>query len=416
MWLKFFWIFCAILPFSFTLSPFLSVDLQFARVFALFVFASWLAYSLAKKNLLIEKGSRLFLLLVFFLFCALSIFWSIDSSRAIRKTIFLLNFLPLYAVSFGATKTQKQRLLLLKIFTWSALVLAVFSLLIFLMQFFWGIDPVLQFVSTFFAPFFLGKNFSQVVLSYPSWMVNVGGKTLVRTFGTFPDPHLFSLYLNILLPLIFLLYRETHSKKYLAIFAVALTASLLSFSRAAYFSLGGALLFLLATTNTKLLLKKSPLFFLFTAFLTIAFLAIPNPLTNRLLSSFDPSEGSNSGRIEMWEKAVQTTIDFPLQGVGLGNFSKHIDPSASYREPIYAHNLFLDFSSETGIPNTFLLFLLLCSPLLAFFKKPSSTKKALAVSFVIFLIHSLFETPFYSIHVLPLILILLGFQTDEKSA
>ena len=62
---------------------------------------------------------------------------------------------------------------------------------------------------------------------------------------------------------------------------------------------------------------------------------------------------------------------------GIGNFSRYIDPESSYRLPIYAHNLFLDFSSETGIICAGLLLLLLLSPIVCFLNNKNPTKKSI---------------------------------------
>ena len=280
-------------------------------------------------------------------------------------------------------------------------------------QFIFKIDPVLDFISKFITPFFLGTTFSNVVESYPSWLVNIAGKNFVRAFGVFPDPHLFSLYLNMLLPLVLFLYKKSGEGIYYLVFCIILLASLLSFSRAAYVSLFVLLLFLFFISNTKNFLKNNPLTSFLVIFLLFAMLSVPNPLSKRLFSSFDLSEGSNSGRIEMWKESFKTTKKYPLQGVGIGNFSRYVSPSSDYRDPIYAHNLFLDFSSETGIPNALILFIFLFSPIALFFKKPSLIRKSVAASLIIFLGHSMFETPFFSVHVLPLVLILLGLKSDE---
>ena len=66
-------------------------------------------------------------------------------------------------------------------------------------------------------------------------------------------------------------------------------------------------------------------------------------------SIFDLKEGSNVGRLEMWKKSAEVALDNPFSGVGIGNYPLEVKASADYREPITAHNTYLDIASETGI-------------------------------------------------------------------
>ncbi len=417
-WLILFWVLAAALPFSVALNPTSNIDLALVRVLALLIFLLWLLWSLANRQIDFDKRARFWLLLLFLAISALSFFWSVDSFRAGRKILFLFSFLPVYFAAFSTTKNTAWRLILLKIFAWSGLFLAIFGLILFSFQFIFGIDSALKIFSSYTAPLFLGNVFSEAVTAFPSWMVNISGTTIIRTFGSFPDPHLFALYLNMLLPLVGFLYFKSEKKqriKYLIIFLIILLASLLSFSRAAYLSLIVGAIFLFFVSRPDRIIKKYPLASSIILFVFILIFIIPNPLISRFSSSLNFHEGSNQGRILMWQKASEITGENSLLGVGLGNFPRIIEPESDYRDPIYAHNLFLDFSSETGLINMLILLALVISPVVAYFKKPSLLTKALAISFVIFFIHSLFETPFYSVRVFPLFLILIAFQTDEKS-
>ena len=195
-----------------------------------------------------------------------------------------------------------------------------------------------------------------------------------------------------------------------------------SFSRGAYLALFSGLLFLFLFSRPLKIVEKH-----FTAFLVVATLLfltvlIPNPLTARLKSSFDFQEGSNSGRIIMWQKAITEIKEHPWLGLGLGDFAKQVNNSLGLRNPAYAHNLFLDFSVETGLVTGFILFCLIISPIGYFILKTLSRhqpndlllSKYLAASFIIFFVHSFFETPFYSVRVFPLFLILLSLETIKK--
>ncbi|KKT93290.1 MAG: hypothetical protein UW95_C0024G0003 [Parcubacteria group bacterium GW2011_GWC1_45_14] len=139
------------------------------------------------------------------------------------------------------------------------------------------------------------------------------------------------------------------------------------------------------------------------------------PLRTRFFASFDFQEGSNRGRIELWTKAVQTISEQPF-GVGIGNLSLAFVPTASYRDPIYAHSLYLDIAVELGIP-VLLVFLALLFTSFQNILRLSRTSPAflgLLASLSFFATYSLVETPLYSVHVLSLLLILLSFSNSHE--
>nr|MBP9697908.1 hypothetical protein [Candidatus Moranbacteria bacterium] len=84
-----------------------------------------------------------------------------------------------------------------------------------------------------------------------------------------------------------------------------------------------------------------------------------------------------------------------------------------YREPIYAHNLFLDIAVEVGfIGLFFFLGMLVLSSARLFLwwkiKKDDWLALSLLTALVIFLAHAFFETPLFSVHVLPALLLLIA--------
>ncbi len=414
-WKNLFLFSLAILPFSFALNPTSNIDMPFIRALFPLVFLFWFFCSLFEKKIILDKRPRFLILLIFLFICSISFFWANDKSAALTKILFLLSFLPVYFLSYAITKQKKMRLTVLKVFVFSSFVAAFFALFIFSLQFIFGIDTAILF-ATKTTPFFLGKNFSGMVLAYPSWLVNINGKTIMRTFGSFPDPHLFSLFINLSLPFSFYLWKKTSLKIYLFLGSVCLIASLLSFSRASYLAIFLGLFFsiLLFSNfhNNLFFIKKHFSKFLGIAFFIFLFLLIPNPLTQRFASSFNLNEGSNSGRLDMWRLAISNTLEKPLTGVGIGNFAKYNFPMSTSNDPIYAHNLFLDFSSEIGFIGALFLIILFLSPFIALNKKASSLNKTIALAIFIFAIHSLFETPFYSIRVFPLFFLILAIDDN----
>ncbi len=412
MWYPLFLIFIAMLPFSFALNPTSNIDLPITRLLVPIIFVFWFFGSLLKKSVAVDTRVRFFLLLVFVLISSFSIFWALDPSFSFRKVLFLFSAIPLYFVAFSATTKDEKRKKVLIVLVLSGLAVSLLALLQFWLQFFIGIDATLSIIK-WYIPFFLGSSFSDLVLAFPSWLVNISGKTVLRAFGTFPDPHLFSLYVNMLIPISLYLFSLTKKRFFLIATVIMFSASILSFSRASYFSLAAGGLFFVYTSSGFFLIRKYFAAVVLTILLAILIMIVPNPLTSRFISSLNVNEGSNSGRIAMWTTAIQGIRENPWKGVGIGNFSYYVDPEINVRNPIYAHNIILDFGVETGTLNALILIVLILSPVVLCFRKQKPLNLALAVTFIIFLAHSMFETPFFSIRVFPLFCILLALNNDD---
>jgi O-antigen ligase len=142
--------------------------------------------------------------------------------------------------------------------------------------------------------------------------------------------------------------------------------------------------------------------------------------TASLFLSFDMSDGSNVGRLEMWQQAGLAGLEHPWQGVGLGNYSLLVDPDFGYRNPITAHNLYLDIFSEIGIFALIVWLVLILGTIGQLFwqiritKGPDLDKSQILMrigligSLVYFSVHSFFETAIYHPPILALLMIIFG--------
>jgi O-antigen ligase len=400
---KFFPYLIFLLPFVFALNPAEKIDLSVIRILIPMLFLWWLATSFLSKNLLVDTRFRFWALTSLFFLSLASLGWAEEKEWAARKILFLGSIFPLYLIGFSYFSKKSNHFdQFCKFLSISSLVTAFIGIIQFLSQFIFSINSVLNFHHRL-TPFFLGNNFAQQVKEYNSWAVNLRGETFLRAFGTFPDPHLFAIFLNLSLPFVFYNYLKTKQKKYLAISLLIFLAVLFSFSRAGYlalFALIGGGIFLLN------IFKKN-----FTAFLafSIAILISLSFFGPRLLSSFNLQEGSVSGRIEMLSESWQIFSNQPLTGTGIGNLPKEINNQTDYRDPVYAHNLFLDFASELGILGLILLSLFILAPLKKIFRAEADLKtKVVMLAILALLVHSMFETPFYSVRVFPLILAIIS--------
>ena len=297
----------------------------------------------------------------------------------------------------------------------SGALIALIGIGQFILQFFIGINSLYNFWAEHVAALFLGKTFSQSVLEHPSWLVNISGHTYFRAISIFPDPHMLSLFLGLLLPIAVVFFLERKKNLWLFCALVIFLADILTFSRGGYLGLAGALVVLFFIFQKKIVRKYKIIFFAGLFFL-IATLIIPNPIATRFFSSFNLEEGSNAGRLVMWNEAVKNISTHPLIGVGLGNFPLSVNPLADYREPIYAHNTYLDIAVESGIPAALFWTGFLLLAIITFLKKIKIDRfyLGLTLSLVIFAVHSIVEMGLYSPVVLTLLLIIAAFSTIQE--
>lgn len=407
-----FLLFFATLPFQFALSPAPGIDLHISRVFTLGLGALWIIISLFRRKLLLPAHAETPLIFSFFFFSAFSLFFADNISWGFRKLAFLLSFVPIFFVAFSVFQKVDMRERFAKWLVSGSALSAGIGIIQLSLPFAIGLDPTLLFWQKNILPVFSGITFSGVVSEFSSMVANVGGVNVLRASGLFPDPHIASFFWGMTLPLALVLATRStgHTKIFFSIAsALIFVANILTFSRGGYFAIIVAFIVSLVFFFPLIIKKYAPEL-LFSFFIFFAFVAVPNPIASRLLSSFDSADHSTSGRLAIWEEATNIIAEHPLVGVGLGNYSSEVKPSALYREPRYAHNIFLDISAETGILNGIVFFFLLAFSITRAFKSPSKHLTfAVGFSLLIFSIHSLFETPLYSVHILPLFLALITF-------
>lgn len=409
-------LFCLYLPFQIALNPTTGVDLASVRVFIPLLFLLWLAEGLKNKKLFVADKIQTLLILSFLFLSAFSLFWASNTDWGERKLLFLLSIFPIYFVVTALSKSDFDRIKIVKFLVWGAGIVAGLGIVQFLLQFVISIDATAALWRNYVTPMFLGNTFSQAVNEYPSWLVSVGGHDYLRALATFPDPHMFSFYLGLTVPLAVSLYYSLRKKIYLIFAAVILLADLLTFSRGGYVGLVAGLIFvaLYFAFNKKISAQKV-VAWLLLAIMAFIFIVV-SPVGQRFVSSFNAQEGSNEGRIQNWNQAVDVIESYPA-GVGIGNYAYKIDPTADYRTPIYAHNLYLDIAAESGILNALIFALLLLFPIRAFILKAKNNILYLggATSLVIFSFHSIFDTALYSVQVLPLLLIIIALSANNDA-
>jgi len=405
----------AYLPFQLALNPSAGIDLASIRVLILGAFFVWLAEGLRRRRLVVKKNMQTGLIITFLFLSLLSGLVARNTDWSGRKLLFLFSIFPVYFVASQIINSRGKILKAVRAIVISATAAATIGLAQFLSQFFFGLEVVYKFWADHIIEPFLGKTFAAAVLENPSWLVNVSGKTYLRATATFPDPHMFSFFLGLVIPLALALAVLSDKKLFYGLAAaILLLADAATFSRGGYLGLFAGLVLAVIFAWPKL--KKAPkILAAGLAVILAAILLIPNPVSQRYFSSFDLKEGSNEGRIEMWQKASKIILENPLSGVGIGNYPLEIRPEAVYRDPIYAHNTYLDIAAESGVLSALAFLGILIFATRSLLKKGREGLIFLAgaMSLTIFAIHSLVETAIYSPVVLTLFLFIVSFSNNE---
>jgi O-antigen ligase len=406
-----------LLPFQFALNVGENVDLVTTRILAPVLFLLWLARSLARKKLWIPNKAEMWLVIAFLFLSSLSPYLGRDSSAGFRKLLYFFTIIPVFFVAADIQRAQKWQKRVVAAMVFSGTIAAAVGIFQFLFSFLIGIDKSVKIWENL-APFFLGNSFGKIVSANSSWLVNVGGETRMRAFGFFPDPHNFAFFVNLCLfaGLGYLFSREKTALKIWIGAAVALMISAvsLSFSRGAYLGLiAGGLFFAVVFLKRSGVLGKA----LVAAgvLLVLIFFFNSNIISQRLVSSFNLKEGSNAERYKNWVQAADMIQDYPLGGVGLGNYARTVDPTVADRSSIYAHNLFLDIAAEMGILNAIIFPSLILFSVWRNIRNNNMISLGLASGLVAFSVHSIFDTALYSPQVLTMFLIIIALGMNDNA-
>jgi O-antigen ligase len=416
------------LPFQVALNPAAGVDLASIRVVIIVLFLTWLAGTLKRKKIFLGSGIQPILVLSFLFLSCFSLFFALNADWGLRKLAFLFSIFSIYFIFADIASSEKKIIKIARSLIWGGFLVSLVGIAQFFLQFIFGIEKIYKFWSDYVVVPFLGKTFSEAVLRNPSWLVNISGHTYLRATSVFPDPHMLAFFLNILIFLCLGLIFFSKKKRatHIIFLFFLILASLLTFSRGGYLGLAGGFIFLaiyfIPKINRKYKIAGAAIIIFLGLFLIVpgpastrgdASSTRGGPVSQRFFSSFNLSEGSNAGRIKTWNQAIEVIARHPVFGVGIGNYPLEIKAVADYREPIYAHNAYLDIAAETGIITALIWMALLFLAFRNFILKSKGNIFFLgaAAALVSFAAHSLVETPIYSPVVLTLFLILISFAS-----
>lgn len=416
------------IPFQIAFNISSTVDLASIRFFVVLFFINWFVLFIIRKSVALKKKRLINVqsvsLLLFLLFSSLSIIGAENINWSLRKIMYFLSIFPLYFLVANIIISWQQVKKVIKIIVGGGTLVVLLGLAQFLAQLFFGVEPVYSFWAVNIIPVFSGFNYGAMILTYSSWLVNVNGATIMRAFSLFSDPHVFSFYVGLLIPLVIILSLLDDKKHHQSNLSIKVTllncvlfflALLLSFSRGAYVA---AIVTFLTLAFLLWRYTKDKKISIIICSALLVFIIPGTPIADRFYSSFDASEGSNMGRLEMWQKAGNLGWQHPFLGVGLGNYALSLSGNYEYRNPATAHNFYLDLLSETGILTLFIWGCLILGTLGQLFKRLKNADQSsqyIIIGFIGFLVyfsvHSFFETVIYSPVILSLLMVILGLST-----
>jgi len=415
-------------PFQIALNVSSGIDLASGRVFILVLFAIWFIKSLAHKKVNINFSLQTMFLSLFLCLSVFSMLWAFEDERAIRKILVFLSVFPLYFL-VSSVENKKFAYKVLDALFLGGFLISLIGLAQFVLQFLIGIDPIMEFWSGIIAPIFYGNEFGAEVIANPSWLVNVNGVTLLRVFSLFPDPHMYSFYAGLIIPILFsfgLFYgKELENSgsmilrsRFVAIvfFLIIVFSEILTFSRGGYIGLVAGFGSPIVLSWRYFSGKKKIITGSFFAIFMLVAATTGQSFVTRFVSSFDLGEGSNSERLKNWEQGYNMFSDNFLYGVGIGNYSYEIKPSADYRTPIYSHNTYLDIGAEMGVFTLLVWIMLFGISIVQLYAYSKNTKNnaerafsiGLIGSLIWFSVHGFFDTAIYSPTVLATLMVILA--------
>jgi O-antigen ligase len=138
-------------------------------------------------------------------------------------------------------------------------------------------------------------------------------------------------------------------------------------------------------------------------------------ISARFFSSFNLNEGSNQGRLAIWQESFNVFLENPILGVGLGNYPLTTNPYLDYRTSVTSHNLYLDILAETGIFGLLAWLWFIVAAAKAAWRKIKSVQKEDWIvglgtlgALVYFSVHSFFETAIFNPTILAFLMIVCG--------
>jgi len=417
-------------------------SLSVGRIFILVLFFKWL---LSKKQIKFQRIEILSILLL--LTMTLSIIPAIDKIVAIKKIIYLVNLTALIIIVKSTIKDNVVFNKIGKAILISGGIVFLIALIQLIIIYFFTLGGFWDWWANHVSYNFYGENLKQIVKTNNAWFASSpNSSSVLRIFGSFTDPHSFSLYLLLVIPFMIVYaipfvqnkIREGKISKQQIIWLIWLVSSLffviLSGTRGIWFGIVFAIfvciyLFIKKMNSNCVVSAIMIVLIIFIILIPIvsAFTAIPqfkesggsdaSLIIKRLVSILNLDETSNQGRVYIWKKSFESFKKYPILGIGAGNFPIILKQDiALAKAGSSAHNLYLNFLVENGIFAFILIVLIVLEILLNIFtvlkKNLSPDKRKLITAIFVFFVwifgYSLFDIALLDERVFLLFLTILG--------
>jgi len=223
-----------------------------------------------------------------------------------------------------------------------------------------------------------------------TWLAYFGEQLSLRVFSLFPDSHSFPQFVLLTIPALltygisniissperldrFKTLAKTRGKLGILWVPAAFLMAILSGTRGIWAaSVGVVIIFIVvnyllirwraSTAHKNLFRFTSSFVIIFFMLFSVAYPIFTSPqfllskgdfglFRNRIRSIIDFGETSNSQRIEIWRKSIDSIKQHPFLGVGIGNFPVVLGEDIFLAKAgSSAHNVYLQIAAEMGIP------------------------------------------------------------------
>ena len=261
----------------------------------------------------------------------LSTVFSLHHRTSIWSTIQLLNYLTIFYLTIHTVRTRSQFRQLIYLIIGIATFLSVFGLFKY-----FGANP------------------------FPWWNYTDIPQNVHRLSSTFGNPDHLAGYMEMAIPLILGLFLIGFRGGKLILITyltcLLLTALVLSLSRGGWIGSLLGLSFMAFVLLTSPYFQRKKLFMaLIGGFLAMALIVLAStPVVERIRTIEQKDEIPNlRSRVSRWRGTIEMIKDYPLLGIGPGNFATiftQYQPPGFASRSFYAHNDYLHFTSEAGLP------------------------------------------------------------------
>jgi len=270
-------------------------------------------------------------ILILIILSILSTVFSVHRYTSIWSIILLINYVTIYYLIIHTFRTRSQFRQVIYIIIGVGAFLSIFGLIKLI-----GANP------------------------FSWWEYTDIRQSQFRLASTFGNPDHLAGYMEMALPLLLgillLGYKPGIVTLLIYLCCTLLTALVFSLSRGGWSGAFTGLAFMsIALLTNRHFQRKKFFMCLIGGFFAVALIVLSStPVVERIRTLEQKDQIPNfKSRISRWRGTVEMIEDYPLLGVGPGNFAfifTQYQPPGFATRSFYAHNDYLDFTSEVGLP------------------------------------------------------------------